>query len=619
MAKIDYSQWEKKDLIAHIEKLEKRKRYGLVWDEERTREEFELAAFNSLPVLEEVIENAITNDPEQPTHILIEGDNYHALSVLNYTHGDSVDVIFIDPPYNKGISGSNDFRYNDRFVDNEDTFRHSKWLSFMDKRLRLARNILKSTGVIFITISDDEVHHLRCLMDEIFREENFVANVVWQKKQSPQNDATYLSDMHDHILVYAKKAKKNKNDPEGWQISFLKRTEKQNARAGNPDNDPRGQWISSDYTCNKTAEQRPNLYYPLINPFTQKKVYPSRQRVWRYEKSTHEIHIKENRIWWGVSGEGFPRLKKFVSDLQNGIVPSTWWEREMVGDNQEARSELREILNDENVDFDTPKPVRLIKHILSIATQAGGSEIIVDFFAGSGTTAHAVLELNEEDGGNRQSILITNNENKIMSEICHPRVKRVIEGYEFVGNDKILLFEEKLGLSQLKNIETVLAEFDKTRQVNKNDFDQVRGEFKDNTLRLWGIKNFNGFKDGLGGNLKYFRTSFVPAEPSDENKELLTRQSVEMLCLRESTFEFVTETDVWKIFKNNQRYTAILFDQLSIPDLKEEMKKLDKPVSVYVFSLEDDNFANEFADMPEKVKACSIPEAILRVYRRIYR
>lgn len=618
MLKKDYSHWDKKDLIAEIKKLEKRKKYGLVWDDERTKEVFELQSLNGLPVLEDVPENAINNNPEQSTHILIEGDNYHALSVLNYTHEERVDVIFIDPPYNKGISGSNDFRYNDRFVDNEDTFRHSKWLSFMDKRLRLARNVLKPTGVIFITISDDEVHHLRCLLDEIFGEENFVANVVWQKKQSPQNDATYLSDMHDHILVYAKKAKKNKKDPDGWQISFLKRTEKQNARAGNPDNDPRGVWISSDYTCNKTAEQRPNLYYPLINPFTKKKVYPSRQRVWRYEKSTHEIHVKENRIWWGASGDGFPRLKKFVTDLQKGIVPSTWWERELVGDNQEARSELRDILNDENIDFDTPKPVRLIKHILSIATQSSSDEVILDFFAGSGTTAHAVLELNEEDGGNRQCILITNNENKIMTEICFPRVKNVMEGYEYTGNDKKLLFEEKLSLSHLKKIENILAEYDKTRKINETDFDEFKGEFKENTLRLWGVKNIEEFKEGLGGNLKYYRTSFVPSEPSDENKELLTHQSVEMLCLRESTFDFVTETDMWKLYENNEHYTAILFDQLSISDLKKELEKLKKPISVYVFSLEDDNFANEFADMRDKVKVCSIPEAILRVYRRIY-
>ena len=195
---------------------------------------------------------------------------------MNYTHEGSVDVIFIDPPYNKGISGSNDFRYNDRFIDNEDTFRHSKWLSFMDKRLRLARTVLKRTGVIFITISDDEVHHLRCLLDEIFGEENFVANVVWQKKQSPQNDATYLSDMHDHILVYAKKAKKNKKDPDGWQISFLKRTEKQNARAGNPDNDPR---VFGSLAIIRATRQLTNvqIYITLsIYPFTKKKIYPSR-------------------------------------------------------------------------------------------------------------------------------------------------------------------------------------------------------------------------------------------------------------------------------------------------------------------------------------------------------
>ena len=205
-----------------------------------------------------------------------------------------------------------------------------------------------------------------------------------------------------------------------------------------------------------------------------------------------------------------------------------------------------------------------------------------------------------------------------MTEICYPRVKNVMEGYEFTGNDKKLLFEEKLGLAHLKKMENILSEYDKTRQVNGNDFDEFRGEFKDNTLRLWGIKNIKKFKEGLGGNLKYYRTSFVPSEPSDENKELLTRQSVEMLCLRENSFDFVTETDMWKLYENNEHYTAILFDQLSIPELKEELEKLKKPVSVYVFSLEDDNFANEFADMRDKVKVCSIPEAILRVYRRIY-
>ena len=614
-----YSDWSKEELIKHIRQIEKQKKYGLVWDEERSKEQFETEAESSLPVLVEAPEFAIKKDPDQPTHILIEGDNFHGLSVLNYTHEMSVDVVFIDPPYNKGITGSNDFRYNDRFIEKEDAFRHSKWLSFMEKRLRLAKNVLKYTGVIFITISDDEVHNLRCLMDEVFGESNFVANIVWQKKQSPQNDATYISDMHDHILVYAKRAKKNRNDPTGWQINLLERTELQNSRAANPDDDPGGNWISSDYTCNKTAEQRPNLYYPLINPYTNEKVYPSRQRVWRYEQKTHLRHVDENRVWWGASGENFPRYKKFISELGRGIVPSTWWERSTVGDNQEARSELRDILDDEAVDFETPKPVRLIKQILYIATQPASNQIILDFFAGSGTTAHAVMELNREDGGNRQCILVTNNENNIMTEVCYPRVQRVMQGYEYQGKDKTLRYERKVNLTQMRRGNEIYAEYQQAREESSALYDELKGEFKDNTIRLWGITNIDGKKEGLGGNLKYYRTAFVPAEPTDVNKELLTFRSVEMLCLRENTFDFVTETDAWKIYEDRNRYTAILFDQLSIPEFKIMLAELEeKPISVYVFSLGDDNFAPEFSDMGARASVRSIPEAILRVYRRIY-
>ena len=617
----NYDDWSREELIQQILLLGKRKKYGLVWDEERTQEQFEQDAQGSLPVLTEVADKAIHTDPDKPTHILIEGDNYHALSVLNYTHENSVDVIFIDPPYNKGIKGSNDFRYNDRYVDHEDAFRHSKWISFMSKRLLLARNLLKETGVIFITIDDNEAHHLRMILNEVFDESNFIANIVWQKKQSPQNDATYFSDMHDHIIVFAKRAKQNRNDPHGWQLYPLPRTEKQDARASNPDNDPRGDWISVDYTCNKTAEQRPNLYYPIVNPNTGEEVWPSKQRVWRYEKATHAKNAIENRVWWGSSGNNFPRLKRFIKDLGQGVVPSTWWGRTQVGDNQEARRELRSIFQyyGGELAFETPKPVRLIKQILSVATANSGDEVIVDFFAGSGTTLHAVLEMNELDDGFRQCILVTDNENNIMTEVCYPRVQRVMEGYEYQGKDKALLFKEKMTLTRLKKADKVMAAYQQAREENQAQYDELRGEFKDNTVRLWGITNIDSWKEGLGGNLRYYRTAFVPAEPTDDNKETLTRRSVEMLCLRENTFDFVTETDLWKIYESQIRYTGILFDQLAIPDFKEVLADLDKPVSVYVFSLGDDNFALEFADMDQEVTVRSIPEAILRVYRRIYR
>jgi len=611
MAKRNYQDWSQEDLIKHIEKLEKRKKYGLVWDEERTQEEFELAAQNGLPVLQEVPANEIVTDPEQPTHILIEGDNYHALSVLSYTHEANIDLIFIDPPYN---TGKKDFRYNDKIVDKEDTFRHSKWLSFMDKRLRLAKSLLKETGAIFITIDDDEQAQLKLLCDEIFSSENFIAQICWQKKYSPQNDATYFSDMHDFILVYARKAKKKKSDLDGFSLNLLPRTEIQNKRYINPDNDPRGPWKPADLSV-KTYSA--SYDYPITTP-SGRVVYPPQSRCWVTSTKRMAELIADNRVWFGEDGSNVPSVKIFLSEVKDGIVPTTWWNRDSVGDNQEAKQELKQILpNAENV-FDTPKPVRLLKQVISLATDNMQNPVILDFFAGSGTTAQAVMELNDDDEGSRQFILVTNNENEIMTQVCYPRVKGVIEGYEFTGKDKRILFEEKITLSHLKKIDRILADYEETQKENEGKFDELKGEFKDNTLRLLGIKNVSGFKEGLGGNLKYFRTSFVPAEPSDENKELLTRQSVEMLCLREGTFEFVTETDVWKIFENNQRYTAILFDQLSIPDLKEELERLDKPVSVYVFSLEDDNFANEFADMKDKVKVCSIPEAILRVYRRIY-
>jgi len=597
--KPDYSQWTKEELITRLEKLEKRKKYGLVWDEERTQEEFELQARDSLPVLEEVVENAITTDPEQPTHILIEGDNFHALSVLNYTHEALIDLIFIDPPYN---TGKKDFRYNDRIVDEDDAFRHSKWLSFMDKRLRLAKTLLKETGAIFITIDDDEQAHLKLLCDEIFSPDNFIAQVCWQKKYSPQNDATYFSDMHDFILVYAKQAKKKKTDEYGFNLNLLPRTEQQDNRYSNPDNDPRGPWKSSGLDV-KTYSAKYD--YPITTR-SGRTVKPPKGTCWRVPPNRLQELIADNRIWFGEDGSNVPSIKRFLSEVQQGVVPVTWWTRNEVGDNQEAKQEMKQILSDVEGFFDTPKPVRLLKRIISLATNNAEKQFVLDFFAGSGTTAQAVLELNEEDGGKRQCILVTNNENEIMTKVCYPRVRRVMEGYEFSGSEAELLFEEKLTLTKLRKANEMLAEYEKARQENQAAYDELKGEFEDSTLRLWGIKKYNGWREGLGGNLKYYRTAFVPAEPSDENKEKLTRQSVEMLCLREGTFDFVSETDVWKLYENRQRCTAILFDQLAIPDLKEELAKLDKPVSVYIFSLEDDSFAAEFSDMPG-VTACGRP------------
>lgn len=446
-----------------------RERYGLTWAGKS--EAIKNIQTQSVGTLRPAPEESVNFDTTE--NLIIEGDNLEVLKLLQKSYYGKVKMIYIDPPYNK----NGEFIYPDNYREGlEEYLRytgqvdengvklttntetsgryHSKWLNMMYPRLFLARNLLKEDGVIFVSIDDNEVANLRLIMDEIFGEENFIANIVWQKKQSPQNDATYFSDMHDHILVYAKRAKENKADPFGWQRNLLERGEEQDRRYSNPDNDPRGDWTSVDYTCNKTADERPNLYYPIVNPNTNQVIYPSRSRVWRFDRETHEKNVRENRIWWGNSGDSFPRLKKFRSEVQDGIVPSTWWDRKDAGDNQQARRELRKLFGEGEDFFDTPKPTKLIEKMLHIATNATEKDIILDFFAGSGTTAQSIIQLNKKDNGNRKFILVqlpepTNHqEYPTISEITKERVRRVIKAIE--QDDGLCINQQDLGFKVFK-------------------------------------------------------------------------------------------------------------------------------------------------------------------------
>lgn len=369
---------------------------------------------------------------------IIYGDNLEALKSLLPEFEGKIDCIYIDPPYNTGNEG---WVYNDNVNDpkikkwlgqvvgkeGEDLSRHDKWLCMMYPRLKLLHRLLADDGAIFISIDDIEQATLKLLMDEIFGLQNFIASIIWQKKQSPQSDAINLSGMHDYVIVYARKAKQNRQDEIGWSRNLLPRGDIQDARFENPDNDPRGEWTSTDYTCNKTADERPNLFYPITNPNTGEEIYPSRTRVWAYDQEAHKRNTTEGRLWWGANGKGKPRIKKYLAEVADGIVPTTWWAREFAGDNQESRRELRSIfVGDENApDFSTPKPSSLIQRILQVAT--GKNSIVLDSFAGSGTTGHAVLKQNIQDGGNRRFILC-----EMMGyaeTITAERVRRVINGY----------------------------------------------------------------------------------------------------------------------------------------------------------------------------------------------
>jgi len=367
---------------------------------------------------------------------IIHGDNLEALKALLPEYEGRIKCIYIDPPYNTGNEG---WVYNDNVNDpkikkwlgqvvgkeSEDLSRHDKWLCMMYPRLKMLHKLLSEDGAIFISIDDNEQANLKLICDEIFGGGNFLGNICWQKKQSPQNDSINFSDMHDFIIAYAKRKKINRFDKNGFNRNLVPKTEEQNSRYKNPDNDIRGNWASGDCSSNKTKYERPNLFYPIINPLTNQRIYPSESRVWRFEKNTFEKLLEENRIYFGKDGKSFPRLKIFLSDVANGIVPSTWWTREFAGDNQEGRRKLREIFEDVNNDFSTPKPTTLIERVLQIASNS--NDIVLDSFAGSCTTAHAVLNLNKQDGSNRKFICIEMED--YAETITAERVKRVIKGY----------------------------------------------------------------------------------------------------------------------------------------------------------------------------------------------
>ena len=334
-------------------------------------------------------------------NLLIQGDNLLALKALIPFYAGQVKCIFIDPPYNTQSA----------FEHYDDKLEHSQWLSMMYPRLVLLRELLAEDGSIWVTIDDNEVHYLKVLMDEVFGRKNFVANVVWQKKYAPANDALWLSDSHDHVLAYAK-CKAN------WRPNKLPRTQEQDDLYKNPDGDPRGPWMSDNYTCAKNADERPNLYYPISNPNSGEVILPKRTRVWAYDQKTHLRHISEDLIYWGKDGlNSTPRIKKFLTSLRSaGRVASTIWLHSEVGHNQDANRQ-QQAFNPESP-FKTPKPEQLINRIILLSTDP--ADLVLDSFLGSGTTAAVAHKMG------RRWIGIEMGEHARTH--CIPRLQKVIDG-----------------------------------------------------------------------------------------------------------------------------------------------------------------------------------------------
>ena len=356
-------------------------------------------------------------------NLIVHGDNLAALKALLPTYHRKVKCIVIDPPYNTGNEG---WAYNDRVnspmmqdwlgkvVDRDDLTRHDKWCCMMLPRLKLLRELLADDGAIFITIDDNEVHRLRCLMDEVFGEENFIATVIWQKVYSPKSSAKHFSEDHDYAVVYGRNG-------EAWRPNPLPRTEEQNAVYRNPDNDTRGPWRPNNLAArNPYSKGR----YAIRCPGGRVIKGPPTGSYWRLSEERFRELDADGRIWWGEDGNNVPAPKIFLSEVKQGRVPQTLWKYKEVGHTQEAKREVIAVFDEAPDVFVTPKPVRLVEQVLRIATDK--DSIILDSFAGSATTAHAVLALNKEDGGNRRFVLIECED--YADSITAERVRRVIKG-----------------------------------------------------------------------------------------------------------------------------------------------------------------------------------------------
>lgn len=401
---------------------------------------------------------------ETTENIIIEGENLEVLKVLTSSYRNKVKCIYIDPPYNTG----EDRIYKDNYYESKEQYwersehgtnidtnsntegrYHSSWLDLMYSRLLIARNLLKEDGVIFISIDDHEIHHLHKLCDEIFFEENFVANIVWQKRTSPDARCN-LGPAHDYILVYAKNIEKLKPT-----LNKIELTEERASEYKNPDNDPRGKWASVDIT-GQTGHATESQFYTITTP-AGIEYTPPIGRCWALSKETFNDLVKDNRIWFGADGTSRPRKKNFLSEV-DGVNAWTWWTNKEVGHNQEAAKELKELLGAADI-FDNPKPTKLLSKIFEIATKE--NDIILDFFAGSGTTGHSVVKLNNQQLAHRKFILVqipefTDKKSpaykagyKTISEITIARNKAVVERYQKESEGKILDEEYKQQLNQL--------------------------------------------------------------------------------------------------------------------------------------------------------------------------
>jgi len=490
-----------KDLQKEIAKLKssiKKKKYGLVWID--VPEKFDEEIENSLPILREEPKKAVINEDGKPTHILIEGDNYHALTCLNYTHKGKVDAIYIDPPYN---TGAKDWKYNNSYVDENDPWRHSKWVNFMNNRLRLTKGLLSPKGVIVVTIDNYEIHNVRHLMEEIFDNLEIIITVIEHNFRGRAKHNFALT--HEYVLWGVPKGEEiitRLKKLSGDIRRNLRRTGQGSRRRESPtlfygiEVDKESLEILSITEPIPEGENLPETSNPkteYVFPIDSNGV----ERRWYYGSKTMKEDHENGNIW----------AKRINGKLEiHYFKPGKLKRRKSVWsgpkyDGSTYGSELLTEIIGEN-DFPFPKSIYAVIECIEAATNKKNA-IILDFFAGSGTTSHAVMEMNKKDGGNRQCIVCTNNENNICEEITYPRIEKVINGYSFKGKQKDMLFEKKLNLTAFRKSGEILEEIEAIKTIEGDKYDKYEVKIENNYIRLIATKNIKDRKEGLGGSLKY--------------------------------------------------------------------------------------------------------------------
>ena len=544
--------------------LREHKKYGLVWEdkaedvEERLREE--------LPVLREVKDKAILSDePDAPNHILIEGDNLEALTALSYTHEGKIDVIYIDPPYN---TGNKDFVYNDSFVDSEDSYRHSKWLSFMNKRLKIAKKLLSDKGVIFISIDDNEQANLKLLCDEVFGEDKFVGSFFWKRTATPPALSYKIRRKLEFVLCYQKQNIQGRTFVQG----YVDGGDAPLLNGGNPIGIlefPTGSVLFNiqDGLYSMNSERKIELI-DEVHVENGKNKYPFKARAHFKWSQANLLEEVTKGTYFVIKSKHFSiRYQKSEKATK---VPSNIIDEEVLVDtNEEAQKEIANVgLGD---DFNYAKPTTLVSYLVKMPFWNNHSITILDFFAGSGTTLHATMQLNAEDGGHRQCILVTNNENNICEEVTYERNKRVINGY-----------------TTPKGVE-------------------VAG-LKANTLR-------------------YYKTDYISRDRTQKNMRDLVAAATDLLCIKEDLYEeqktfgrFKLKPHLTRYFNDGKKHMLIIYREELIDEIASEIAKLDfgkMRLKIYVFSPGRYPFTDNFREVEDKVELVALPAAIYDAYQKV--